>query len=68
MGRIVFVKYDTKEEASQFAAELITTIFGLLPASKTKVLGTATGQSPVLTYQEIMRRRREHRDYRRKLY
>lgn len=53
MGRIVFVKYDTKEEASQFAAELITTIFGLLPASKTKVLGTATGQSPVLTYQEI---------------
>lgn len=53
MGKIVFVKYDTKEDASIFAAHLITTMFGLLPASKTKVLGTATGQTPVLTYQKI---------------
>lgn len=53
MGKIVFMKFPTKEEASKFAAEVIFNVFGALDEGDKMVLGTATGQSPVLTYQEF---------------
>lgn len=53
MGKIVFVKFPTKEEASRFAAEVIYHVFGNLGSTDKMVLGTATGQSPVLTYKEF---------------
>lgn len=54
MGRnIIFMKFPTKEEASKFAAEVIYHVFGELPWYKKMILGTATGQSPVLTYKEF---------------
>lgn len=54
MGRnIIFMKFPTKEKASKFAAEAIYHVFGSLRPSEKMVLGTATGQSPVLTYKEF---------------
>lgn len=53
MGKVIFMKFPTKEEASKFAAKIIYIIFGELGPSKKMVLGTATGQSPVLTYKEF---------------
>lgn len=54
MGNVIFIKFPTKEEASKFAAEAIYNVFGTLKIYEEKmVLGTATGQSPVLTYKEL---------------
>lgn len=53
MGKIVFMKFPTKEKASKFAAEVILEVFANLDEWQNMVLGTATGQSPVLTYQEF---------------
>lgn len=47
------MKFPNKEEASKFAAEVIYNVFGDLPGFAKMVLGTATGQSPVLTYKEF---------------
>lgn len=54
MGRnIIFMKFPTKEEASKFAAEVIYFTFEVQHPADKMVLGTATGQSPVLTYREF---------------
>lgn len=53
MGKIVFIKFKNKEEASKFAAEAIYYVFGVMEPSEKMILGTATGQSPVLTYKEF---------------
>lgn len=53
MGKIIFMKFPTKKEASRFAAEAIYHVFGGTIRWKKMVLGTATGQAPVLTYKEF---------------
>lgn len=66
MGKVVFMKFPTKEEASKFAAEVIFAAFGNLDEWQNMVLGTATGQSPVLTYQEFSKLIKEcswYKDY-----
>lgn len=54
MGKTCFVTFQTKEEASEFAARVIYDIFGAMPSKSNMILGTATGNSPVLTYEELM--------------
>ncbi len=54
MGKIIFMKFRTKEEASKFVAHLILKKFGDMQCGQTMILGTATGQTPVLTYQEFI--------------
>ena len=51
-ANIKFLKFSSKEVASYFVANAIYKIFG--HTDRTMVLGTATGQTPVLTYKELL--------------
>ena len=53
MGRLIFVKFKNKEEASKFTAEVIFNAIGWIRNDEKFVFGTATGQTPVLTYKEL---------------
>lgn len=53
MGRLIFVKFKNKEEASKFAAEVIFNAIGWMRSGVNFVFGTATGQTPQLTYKEF---------------
>lgn len=53
MGKIIFMKFPDKVEASEFAARTIIKTFGSLSKWDRMILGTATGQTPVLTYQKF---------------
>lgn len=55
MGKTCFMTFRTKEEASEFAASVIYDIFGAMPSRENMILGTATGNSPALTYEELER-------------
>lgn len=55
MGKTCFMTFRTKEEASEFAARVIYDIFGAMPSRENMILGTATGNSPALTYEELER-------------
>ncbi len=53
MGEINFLMFPNKEQASKYAANKIYNVFGELKSDETMILGTATGQSPVLLYQYL---------------
>jgi len=53
MANIKFFKFSDKAEASKFVANTIYDIFGTMPGAASMVLGTATGQTPELTYKEF---------------
>lgn len=55
MANIKFLKFSDKETASKVVAQTLFDIFGSMPSSTTMVLGTATGQTPKLTYIELAR-------------
>lgn len=55
MGKPIFMKFETKEKASKFVAQLIFTKIGRMLTYQKMILGTATGQTPVLTYQEFIK-------------
>lgn len=52
---IKFLKFSSKEVASYFVADAIYRMFLHADIRKTMVLGTATGQTPVLTYKELLK-------------
>lgn len=53
-SNIKFLKFSSKEVASYFVADSIYKIFNFVDTERTMVLGTATGQTPVLTYKELL--------------
>ena len=53
-ANIIFMKFSSKEVASYFVANSIYRIFGKMQDKQTMLLGTATGQTPVLTYKELI--------------
>lgn len=53
-ANIIFMKFSSKEVASYFVANSIYRIFGKMQNKQTMLLGTATGQTPVLTYKELI--------------
>lgn len=53
-ANIIFMKFSSKEVASYFVANSIYRIFGKMKKEHTMLLGTATGQTPVLTYKELI--------------
>ena len=53
MGKIHFAKFANKADASKFAAQVILELFGNTGKKGTMILGTATGQTPVLTYEAM---------------
>jgi len=50
MANIKYLKFSTKEAASDFVANSIYMLFGAMENESTMILGTATGQTPALTY------------------
>jgi len=54
-ANIKFLKFSSKEVASYFVANSIYRIFAWLEQDQIMVLGTATGQTPVLTYKELLK-------------
>ena len=54
-ANIKFLKFSSKEVASYFVANSIYRMFAWLEQDKTMLLGTATGQTPVLTYKELLK-------------
>lgn len=50
---IILLKFKDKEKASKTAAEMILGFLEEIPRHKKIIFGTATGQSPVLTYKEF---------------
>ena len=55
MANIKFLKFSNKEIASYYVANSIYRIFAWLDPDGTMLLGTATGQTPVLTYKELLK-------------
>ena len=55
MANIIFVKFDNKAVASYYVAAGLYKCFKELKKSKNMVLGTATGQTPVMIYQELIK-------------
>lgn len=54
-ANIKFLKFSRKEVASYFVANSIYKMFRHADPERTMVLGTATGQTPVLTYEELLK-------------
>lgn len=52
---IKFLKFSSKEVASYYVASSIYRWFNCIASDKIMVLGTATGQTPVLTYKELLK-------------
>ncbi len=52
---VKFLKFTNKEVASFYAASAIYRLFAYAIGEEKMVLGTATGQTPVLTYRELIR-------------
>ena len=58
-ANIKFLKFSSKEVASYFVANSIYRIFAWLDQGEIMLLGTATGQTPVLTYKELLKLEKE---------
>lgn len=54
MADINFLRFSSKEVASYFVASALYNLFGAMDEEKNMLLGTATGQTPALTYKEFI--------------